>query len=525
MRSVRPGEAMAVPASKPSHQPPGGLIQIAGTVPDTDIWNRGVLSDAQCAIIADHPSPTESPPIWNKSAPRTVLVLASRFPPVASVGATRVRKFVKYLGHYGWKPVVITGAMRRENSTAQEARRSTDEESLLDLPEGLPVHRLSPVLDHWPTHFSRAAAIRMAPSTGWLGLDSARWEAGLNWRFQKIHDRLSFPDRGIWRLGSALRLALKLHDRYRFDAIFSSGMPFSDHVVALAVRSVLRRPWLADFRDPWVEYIHWRQWRSELGRRMTRWAEAAVVARASAVISVNDPMCRRFATRYSTGEGEKFVTISNGFDPADYRQTTQPKPHLHFRLIYAGSLYKTRSPAKLIEAFRLFLRQTPGSREHARFEFLGRSGPHSGLLNDPGDADTLRSLGMCSHAAASRALAEADLNVVVLPNVPGSENDTTTKIYESLGSGRPILAAVPLNGAAADVLRPFDGVTLCDPDDVAAIARGMTDCYRKWLKGTVNVSRSQSALEPLTRHHQAGQLAACLDQAVHETTSAGGATP
>lgn len=514
---------MANPASKSCNPSPTGLIQIAGTGSETDIWKRGMLSDSQRAIIADHPSSTDSPPIWNARAPRTVLVLASRFPPVASVGATRVRKFVKYLGLYGWKPIVITGAMRRENSTSQEARRSTDEESLLDLPEGLPVHRLSPVLDHWPTHFSRAAANRLASSTGWLGLDTARWEAGLNWRFQKIHDRLSFPDRGIWRLGSALRLALRLHDRYRFDAIFSSGMPFSDHVVALAVRSVLRRPWLADFRDPWVEYIHWRQWRSELGRRMTRWAEAAVVARASAVISVNDPMCRRFATRYSTGDGEKFVTISNGFDPVDYKQTTQPKTHSHFRLVYAGSLYKTRSPAKVIEAFRLFLHQTPGSRDHARFEFLGRPGPHSDLLNDPGDADTVHYLGMCSHAAASRALADADLNVVVLPNVPGSENDTTTKIYESLGSGRSILAAVPLNGAAASVLRPFDGVTLCDPDDVPAIARGMTDCYRRWLSGTVNVSRSQAALEPLTRRHQAGKLAACLDQAVRETALVGGA--
>ena len=32
---------------------------------------------------------------------------------------------------------------------------------------------------------------------------------------------------------------------------------------------MIRRPWLADFRDPWVEYIHWKQWQSPLGRKLT----------------------------------------------------------------------------------------------------------------------------------------------------------------------------------------------------------------------------------------------------------------
>ena len=37
------------------------------------------------------------------------------------------------------------------------------------------------------------------------------------------------------------RLAVRLHRRFRFDAIFSSGMPFSDHVIALVVHRLLRR--------------------------------------------------------------------------------------------------------------------------------------------------------------------------------------------------------------------------------------------------------------------------------------------
>ena len=38
-----------------------------------------------------------------------------------------------------------------------------------------------------------------------------------------------------------------------------------------------------------------------------------------------------------------------------------------------------------------------------------------------------------------------------------------------MGSGRPILAIVPDNGAAAAELRRFDGVWLADPDDAITV--------------------------------------------------------
>ncbi len=452
--------------------------------------------------------------VWDAGAPRTVLVIASRFPPVASVGAIRVRKFTKYLCDFGWKPVVITGAMRRAKPHSQDARRATDEESLLDLPEGLPVHRVSRVLDNWPALLSRWSAARLARITGGLGLDEAHWRGKLDWRLQRFHDRLGFPDRGIWRLPSVVRLAMRLHEQYRFDAIFSTGMPFSDHLIGLALRSILRRPWLADFRDPWVEYIHWRQWKSPWGRRMTRLAEAAVVRRASRVISVNDPMTRRFTARYGTQPADKFVTIPNGFDPADFAPCGDRQQEPRFRMVHAGSLYSARAPDTMLDAFDRFLRSVPGSRRHARFEFLGRPGSHIDKLTSGEAGDAVRYLGMLPHSAATRAMARADLNVVILPNVPGGANDTTAKVYECLGSGRPILAAVPLDGAAAELLRRFDGVSLCDPDDVDGIAAAIAQWYRRWIDGNTRVRRHARDLAPLTRRYQAKQLAESLDEAV-----------
>jgi len=482
-----------------------GLIDLTAPANAESVARRSIEND----------TPSRRPAPSPDGQRRNVLVIASRFPPVASVGAIRIRKFAKYLREFGWEPIVITGAMRADTQSSHDARRAIDRESLEDLPTDLNVHRLSPSLDHWPTHVSRSLGAKLGACTRLIGLSEKRWQDGLKWRFERIHDRLAFPDRGIWRLPTIVRLARKLHRTHRFDAVFSSGMPFSDHLIGLAVRRALRIPWLADFRDPWVEYIHWKQWTSRWGRSATRRAERAVVSAAARVISVNDHMTERFRSRYAQESPDKFITIPNGFDPADFRAVASANdtvaPNRRFTLLYAGSLYQTRSPDKLIDAFCAFLDSTPEAAEFATLEFVGRPGPHiDSLLRRRPDAIHYR--GLLPHAATCRAMANASVNVVLLPNLPGSEKDTTAKIYECLGGGRPILAAVPLNGAAAGVLREFDGVSLCDPDDAQAIETAIATLYGRWRVSDARLHRSESAMEPHTRRAQARLLAAQLDE-------------
>jgi glycosyltransferase involved in cell wall biosynthesis len=462
------------------------------------------------------PETTQPPQAISGTDPvrrRKVLIIASRFPPVASVGATRVRKFVKFLPEFGWDPIVITGAARKGDLTLHDARRASDFDSLADLPSNVPVHRLEAVLDHWPTYLARAAGKRLAPWTSALGIDERRWCGALKWRFEKLHNALAFPDRGIWRLTSTARLALRLHRQHRFDAIFSTGMPFSDHVTAMVIQSLIRRPWLADFRDPWVEYIHWQQWQSESGRRLTSATESAVIRRATFVISVNDPMMHRFSARYRGVSPRKFVTIANGYDPADFPTSAVTPPSIGFRMLYAGSLYGARTPQTMLAAFRKFLDETPGSRRHAYFDFAGRPGPHVDQLLRESDDGNVRYLGMLPHGKTLEAMAHADVNVIILPNLPGSANDSTAKLYECLGSGRAILAAVPLDGAAANELGRFDGVKICDPDRVDQIAQAIGEYYQAWLSNDLAIRRPASALSTVTRRHQAEQLADLLDRA------------
>jgi glycosyltransferase involved in cell wall biosynthesis len=64
----------------------------------------------------------------------------------------------------------------------------------------------------------------------------------------------------------------------------------------------------------------------------------------------------------------------------------------------------------------------------------------------------------------------------------------TGKIYEYLAAERPILAVVPVDGAAAQLVRDTDAGVVVAPDDVAAMREALLDLDRRWREGSLGDS-------------------------------------
>ncbi|MBX3395236.1 MAG: glycosyltransferase [Phycisphaerae bacterium] len=537
------GRANSVPRDQPmavffDNQDEAGISPFGAVVAPTRIMPCASedISDRQCGgAVRDSSHRTGA------TRTRRVLFISSRFPPAQSAGVTRVRKFVKYLGDFSWHVTVLTGpvAGRSQGEQTGNVDRgwfATDScngplREIVGGVDGVELKGVKcPIVARSTFGLledAGALAYRVADVLSWAtrpaGLDRAWWRDCSSWRIESLVGRLTLPDKGIWRLRCAAALALRLHRRLRFDAVFSSGMPFSDHLAALVVRRLIGRPWIADFRDPWVEYAHFAQWRSRWGQLATQFLERRVVCGASRVVVVNDHMGRRFRERYPDQRGRKFVTIENGFDPSDFPASSIDRSAGdEFRLLHAGSLYGARRPDELLKGFRKFLESTADSRRFARLDFLGRVGPNLAQINQFPIDGCVRYLGEVSHPKAVQLMAEADVNIVLLPNVIGGDGDTTAKVYECIGSQRPILAVVPASGSAADVLRRVDGVWFCDPQDADGIASAIRVLYDRWLTGRLLVTRTVESLKPLTRRYQAQRLARELDAIVSQRVPLGG---
>jgi len=156
---------------------------------------------------------------------KNILFVTYIFPPLAGAGVQRSLKFVKYLRHYQWEPIVLTSA---GNSPGTK-----DITLLQEIPEATNIYR--------------------TPAYSIMRF----WNSLRNIHMQKLVsfiDRyLLLPDGQIfWHFG-ARKVAMKIIREKKIDIIYTTSGPYSNHLVGLYLKN--KYPlikWVADFRDEWT---------------------------------------------------------------------------------------------------------------------------------------------------------------------------------------------------------------------------------------------------------------------------------
>ncbi len=233
---------------------------------------------------------------------RRVLVIASAFPPTGGSGVQRTLKFVKYLPQSGWNPVVWT----QECSSALPA----DETLLSDVPCGLPIHRSVGGNRAMPTLME--SIHRCADKAGLLGAAAKR----LDWRLRTRHAGSPFPDECASWADASVRPLLRVIADVGIDVLYSTFSPASNHLLAMKVREATGLPWVADFRDLWTDDYRYREASAPV-RSAHRRLEQEFLESADMVIGVSGRQ-RNILASHLPGHRDKFVTITNGFDPEDF---------------------------------------------------------------------------------------------------------------------------------------------------------------------------------------------------------------
>ena len=85
------------------------------------------------------------------------------------------------------------------------------------------------------------------------------------------------------------------------------------------------------------------------------------------------------------------------------------------------------------------------------------------------------------------------------------------KVFEYLAAERPILAAVPPDGAAAELLRETGAAVVAPPDDVEAIRAALVELVERWRAGRLNgTPLAEDLRERLSREARSEELADLL---------------
>lgn len=385
-------------------------------------------------------------------------MLAYFFPPVGGGGTQRSGKFAKYLPSCGWLPMVIS-------TSASIGGEGQDGSLNTDLPAEVRVLRPGSWRPQPLTALERRIPIVARARASRQPIVSVLARA-VTWPLSVVeHPPL---DIFFWWSLAAIPLGWQALRRHGAEVIYTTSSPFSVLLTGWVLRALSGRPWVADFRDPWngnaLMGYPLPGWRGRVQRRM----EAVALAGCDHLVLAApfEPLLRPGARGLAPS-----TIIWNGYDQEDFELPAPPAvPRLDCpaTLLFAGSVY-----SGTVEPVLAALSQAPPSElaGRLRIDVVGEFGP----LVDALAAVSVDPAIFClesrvPHAEIVVRLRAASALLLLLPDNEQGRYSATGKIYEYLASGTPILAVVPANGVAADLIRRTGTGVVVDPADVAGLA-------------------------------------------------------
>ena len=199
------------------------------------------------------------------------------------------------------------------------------------------------------------------------------------------------------------------------------------------------------------------------------------------------------------------MTIPNGCDFDDVAGLER-SPSERFRLTHTGSFFGRRDP-------RPFLQALSDSGLDVVTRFLGdfreadREWAEGLELGDR--------LELIPYAPRSESLAlqrDSEALLLLIPEAGGRGKGVLSgKVFEYIAVGRPILAVVPPDGAAAELIRETGAGVVAAPDDAAAIRGALEELHARWRDGGLpDVELTPEWRDRLSRRTRVEEMAAVL---------------
>jgi glycosyltransferase involved in cell wall biosynthesis len=414
-----------------------------------------------------------------------VLLVTLYFPPAGGGGVQRPLKFATHLPQLGIETHVL--------APDDPKWIHTDDE--LQAPTQAWIHR---------ARFIGPRGRRPAEELhGTTGLERVGVQARLLGR------RLLVPDENVsWNL-TAIPAAISIARREEIDAVITTSPPGSVHLVGAAVKRALGIPWLADLRDSIVAHPHRRHESAAVRakERATALVARTVARYADAIVAASEAITDE--TRILAPRG-RVVTITNGSDFDDFAGMSYT-PSDRFRITHTGSFFGKRDPKPFLQA----LADSGLDDVVARFvgDFRSADREFAESLDLDGRVELIPYVPRRRSLELQR---DSDALLLLIPEAGGRGKGVLSgKVFEYVAAERPILAAVPPDGAAADLLREIGAGVVVAPDDVAGLRDALVELHGKWQRGELGWTLlPPDVRDRLSRRARVEELAELLREVV-----------
>lgn len=424
----------------------------------------------------------QNPLALNVEEKNRALMVTYIFPPMSGSGVFRSIKFVKYLPQCGWHPTVIA-------SNSPEPGYSYKDESLLkEIPTGVPVIRIPDTFNTFQEGFTPEEEKQLLKFLEDIFQGSqeacALYKSFLESRIG-IAELLVFPCPVLLWAYRTIQYIEANMSIYDFHVIYTTSAPYSTHLIGYYFKRKYGIPWVADYRDQWTGIPIASYDLSKPYGQLLFSLESILLQNADCNITVAPGMIEDYISRFQL-PGEKIVSITNGYDEDDYVTFSVKAGQTNkFTINYSGLILGAGSIDAILISLQELVAEGQVDSEKVQFRIVGDARTEDPALM--AQKYKLESIvvqtGYLAHSDAIRSNIEADLLLLLVGDEKKYQHIPTSKIYDYLRSGRPILALAPPDGVVDQILCETGHGRAFVSTQIPEIKAMILQEYQKWDRG------------------------------------------
>lgn len=445
---------------------------------------------------------------------KKVLFIAYHFPPIGGSGVQRSLKYVKYLPMYEYKPLVCT---------VKNGHNFAYDYTLLDeIPNEAKVYRsnsgetllLREIIEKTSAVLRK---LKRSKKNNESNTDIKKIGVSQDTIKDKIFRYLEYnyfiPDTKIrWYKHAINDIKKRILVENDIDIIYSTSSPYTDHLIALEIKKYTNKPWIADFRDPWVGNVFIANNYSKKRLKMEAQMERAVIENADKIIMVTDTITENYKKSYPE-YADKFITITNGFDSSD--KVDIAVDNEKFIINYSGILTEGQSPDTLIRALEKLCCEDEKFRKNLKVNFTGLVIPqYEFMIRNSKINENIIINSYMTHEEVVKQMSKAAINFVILADRSESRGVFTGKIFDYILAERPVLGIMPSNGVASNLINNRELGLSIDHGEVDKVYEFIKLIYNKWLSNEEVRIASIERCQDFDRRYLTKQLSSIMDKLI-----------
>lgn len=386
---------------------------------------------------------------------RKVLVIAYYFPPMGLSGVQRTLKFVKYLPKYGWHPIVLT--------TGNLDYYAYDETLIEELGEQNITIVRTPGKD-------KVAKTRPFPNQFIHKLG------------RMFYDSFYIPDSKSGWKKQAIKTANEIIEQHDIQAIFATAPPFTDFLIANDLSRKHDIPFLADYRDTWVDNP-FKYYPTPIHKNRNLKLEQMILSHAQKSFVTTRFAKELLLRRYRFVSHEDILILPHGYDSEDFADVSRERSDDKFVITHSGLFQDDRTPKYFLKAFAQFISSNKQAKEVTKLRFVGLMRPsHIKMVNKYKLHDNVELTGYVTHKESIRHILDSDVLWLMMNDTYRSPG----KLYEYFGARKPIFINAP-SGPMTKLVSDSGAGFVTEPDNVKAIAKQLAELFELWLSGKLPI--------------------------------------